>query len=616
MGPARPSPWDKEPDRKPVALKIEDYALIGDTHTAALVGLDGSIDWLCLPRFDSPAVFAALVGKPENGRWLLAPKGPVRRARRRYVPDTLVLETDFETETGAVRVTDLMPGPVPGSRADIQRMIRGLWGRVEMRTELAFRFDYGRIIPWVQRKGDDLLAISGPDALVLRSSVPLHGENMRTVGDFTLAKGQQAAFCLTWFASHQEVPGHEDYQAALEGTVRWWRDWIGRCRYDGLWSEQVRRSLITLKALTYSPTGGILAAPTTSLPEQIGGVRNWDYRYCWLRDSTFTLYALMSAGYLDEAKQWRDWLMRAIAGSPDQLQVLYGVAGERHLQEFEVPWLGGYEGSQPVRVGNEARMQVQLDIYGEIMDSFHVARKMGLEHDGMSWQMQKVLLDYLEGHWHQADEGLWEVRGPKRHFTHSNLMAWVAVDRSIKDLCALGLDGPLDRWKALRAEIRQDICSRGFDPGQNSFVQYYGGSELDAALLMIPMVGFLPHTDPRVLGTIATIERRLMVDGLIRRYSDRGQMDGLPPGEGAFLACSFWYVDNLVMQGRQDEAMRLFEHLVSLANDVGLMAEEYDTRLGRQCGNFPQAFSHVGLVNSAQNLTSAHGPARQRAEEE
>ena len=599
--------------------RIEDYALLGDCETAALVGRDGSIDWLCWPRFDSGACFAALLGGPEHGRWLLAPVGEVTRTSRRYRHDTLILETEWETAEGAVTVIDFMP--LRGAQSDLVRMVVGTRGRVAMRTELIVRFDYGSTIPWVMHVDDDdphgsLRAIAGPDMLLLRGDMPLRGEDMTTVGDFTVAAGETVSFVLTYCASHETPAAPVEPHAALADTETFWRAWVARCTYRGEWREAVVRSLLTLKALTYRPTGGIVAAPTTSLPEQLGGARNWDYRYCWLRDATLTLLALMDAGYYDEAAAWRDWLLRAAAGSPAQLQIMYGVAGERRLPECELPGLPGYEGSRPVRVGNAAAGQLQLDVYGEVLDALYQARQGGLPSSPQAWQLASALVTHLEGIWDQPDEGLWEVRGGRQHFTHSKVMAWVAFDRAIRGAEAFGLDGPLDRWRATRQRIHDEVCARAFDATHGAFMQAYGSTSLDASLLLIPLVGFLPPDDPRVLGTVRAIEERLVVDGLVLRYDTARTDDGLPPGEGAFLACSFWLADSYVLLGRRDEARALFERLLALRNDVGLLAEEYDPRYGRLVGNFPQAFSHVGMVDVALNLARtmpAHQqPATQR----
>jgi GH15 family glucan-1,4-alpha-glucosidase len=591
-------------------LRLEEYALIGDCETAALVGRDGSIDWLCLPRFDAGACFAALLGTPEHGRWLLAPADPVRQTRRRYREGTLVLETDFETETGAVTVVDCMP---PRSRElDLVRLVVGRRGRVSMRTELVIRTDYGAIVPWVRRTASGIRAVAGPDAFELYTGVELRGQQLMTVADFTVAEGQRVPFTLVWHPSHLPTPPRIDPEDTIRHSEAWWRSWSDRCRYEGPWREAVVRSLITLKALTYTPTGGIVAAPTTSLPEQLGGVRNWDYRYCWVRDATFTLYALMSGGYTEEASAWRAWLLRTVAGTPSQLNIMYGLAGERRLSEWELDWLPGYEGATPVRIGNDAYQQFQLDVYGEVIDALYVAGRFGLTPDEDAWRVQRALLDDLETAWRRPDEGIWEVRGPKRHFTHSKVMAWVAVDRMITCVERFGLEGPVARWRRLRDAIHAEVCSQGFDARHQTFVQYYGGTALDASLLMIPMVGFLPPRDARVQGTVEMIQRHLMADGLVVRYHTTSDVDGLPEGEGAFLACTFWLADVLALMGRRDEARRLFERLLGLRNDVGLLSEEYDMVARRLVGNFPQALSHVALINTACNLASVEGPAAHR----
>jgi GH15 family glucan-1,4-alpha-glucosidase len=598
-----------------MSLRIEDYALIGNTFTAALVGRDGSIDWLCMPRFDSGACFAAMLGGPENGRWLITPQAKPKAIHRRYRGDTLVLETEFELAGGErAAVIDFMPIQEREGRVDVVRIVEGRRGSVPMRMEAVFRFDYGRIVPWVRRLNGGISAIAGPDALELRTPVPTRGEDFTTVADFSVAEGQSLPFTLTWFPSHQRVPGPRHAVTMLQKTEAMWRSWSAHCTAGHEWRDAVVRSLITLKALTFSPTGGIVAAPTTSLPEKIGGVRNWDYRFCWLRDATFTLYALLSSGYTEEAIAWREWLLRAVAGRPEELQIMYGLAGERRLTEFELPWLPGYENSGPVRVGNAAHDQFQLDVYGEIMDVFHVARRhMGSPAED-AWRVQKLLMDFVESHWTEPDEGIWEVRGPRRHFTHSKVMAWVAADRAVKAVERHGLDGPVERWRALRTAIHEDVCRQSFNADRKAFVQAYGTDELDASVLMIPLVGFLPPTDPRVVSTVEAIQRELVVDGFVMRYTARdANLDGFPPGEGAFLPCSFWLADNLAMMGRYRDARILFDRLVSICNDVGLIAEEYDAQLGRQVGNFPQAFTHVCLINTAHNLTLAEGPARHRA---
>jgi GH15 family glucan-1,4-alpha-glucosidase len=586
-------------------MRIEDYALLGDTQTAALVGRDGSIDWLCLPRFDSGACFASLLGDSRHGRWLLRPVGPVARTHRRYRPDTLILETDFETDGGAVRLIDFMP--LRDRNPDVVRIVEGLRGQVRVHMELVVRFDYGSIVPWVRTVDGVLRAIGGPDSLYLQTPVKTRGEGLTTVAEFVVSEGERVPFVLTWNPSHLPPVDPADPERELAETEAWWKDWSGRCTYKGPWREQVLRSLITLKALTYAPTGGIVAAPTTSLPEALGGVRNWDYRYCWLRDATFTLNSLMAAGYRDEACAWRDWLLRAAAGDPAQLQIMYGPAGERRLTELELKWLPGYEGSAPVRIGNAAVSQLQLDVYGEVMGALHEARRIGIESDEFSWPLQQHLLEYLENGWRQPDEGIWEVRGPRRHFTHSKVMAWVAVDRAVKDMERYGLPGDLERWKRLREAIHAEVCQKGYDPARRSFTQYYGGLELDASLLMIPLVGFLPAGDERVRATVEAIERELCYDGFVRRYQTSGSrhVDGLPAGEGVFLACTFWLADNYLLLGRRDEARRLFERLLTVCNDVGLLSEQYEPSTCRLLGNFPQAFSHVSLINTATSLSAA-----------
>jgi GH15 family glucan-1,4-alpha-glucosidase len=597
------------------ALRIEDYALLGDTFTAALVGRNGSIDWLCAPRFDSGACFAALLGGPENGHWRVAPAAEVRSTSRRYREGTLILDTEFETDTGAVAVTDFMPLPSTEDEVDVVRIVRGLRGEVPMRLEAAFRFDYGHVVPWLRRRPYGLQAVAGPNALQLWSPVELSNRDFATSAEFTVREGQSVPFSLCWYKSHRPEPPIQHPEVLLECTARWWLDWSGRCTYEGPWAEAVRRSLVTLKALTYGPTGGIVAAPTTSLPEEVGGGRNWDYRYCWIRDATLTLYSLLSSGYTDEATAWRRWLLRSAAGRPEEMQIMYGLAGERRLPELELPWLAGYEGSRPVRVGNAAQCQFQLDVYGELMDALHVARKYHVEPDSDAWRVQRVLARFIAERWGDPDSGIWEVRGPERHFTHSKLMAWVGIDRAISGVEQHGLEGPVEEWRALRARIHDDICRRGFHTGRNSFVQSYGGEQLDASLLLIPTVGFLPPDDPRVVGTVEAIRRELAVDGFVLRYRTEEGVDGLAGGEGAFLPCTFWLADALALMGRRDEAAEIFERLLSIRNDVGLLAEEYDPRAQRQLGNFPQAFSHVGLINTAQNLTLAKGPARRRASE-
>ena len=583
--------------------RIEDYALVGDCQSSALVGRDGSIDWLCLPRFDSGACFAALLGRPEHGRWLIGPRGGARSSRRRYRADTLVLETDFEAAGGELRVIDFMPPrtDVP----DLVRIVECLSGSVEVEMELMFRFDYGSITPWVQPSPRGIIAIAGPDRVELVTPAPLDRRDGATRSRFRVGAGERVPFVLTWTPSHRYAETIEDPEGALAFTERFWREWAGRARYAGPWRDAVVRSLITLKALTYEPTGGIVAAPTTSLPEKLGGVRNWDYRYCWLRDATITLDALVDAGYREEARAWREWLLRAVAGKPSELHTMYGIAGERRLTEIEIPWLPGYEGSHPVRTGNAAYVQLQLDVFGEVLDAMHECRVQRLEPGETTWQLERALVEHLASIWREPDEGVWEVRGARRHFTHSKVMAWVALDRAIKTIDEFHLGGPADRWRSLRAAIHEDVCRHGFDPTLGSFVQSYGSSLLDASLLVIPRVGFLPASDPRVRGTIAAIEQRLCDDGLVRRYEHVPEVDGLPHGEGVFLPCSFWLADALALAGRRDESRALFERLLALRNDVGLLAEEYSVGERRFLGNFPQAWSHVALVNTAFYLSGA-----------
>jgi len=593
-----------------MSARIEDYGLLGNTRTAALVAQRGSIDWLCLPRFDSGACFAALLGTPEHGRWEITAADPTARARRQYRGNTLILETDYETPDGAATVVDCMP---VGDDADLVRLVRGRRGRIAMRMELVLRFDYGSIVPWVRRRDGVLFAIAGPDAVELHTPVAVRGRDLRSVAEFTVAAGEEVPFTMRWYPSHTRVPPPGDAAAAVEKTERYWEQWASRCTCacDPRWRGALLRSLLTLKALTYAPTGGIVAAPTTSLPEAIGGIRNWDYRYCWIRDATFTLYALLINGYRDEAIAWRDWLLRVAAGRPADLQIVYGLAGERRLPELELDWLPGYEGSRPVRVGNAASRQLQLDVFGEIMDVFHVARRSGIPVDENAWALQRALLDFLESSWELPDHGIWEIRGPGRHFTYSKVMAWVAFDRAVKAAEWFACEGPVERWRALRDHIRREIEERAYDRERGCFVQSYGSSELDGSLLVLPLVGFLPATDPRMRRTVAAIERELAVDGFVYRYKPGS--DGLPGSEGAFLACSFWLADNLVMQGKQAQACALFEKLLSVRNDLGLLAEEYDPHARRQLGNFPQALSHIALVNTAANLSQVAAPCRARA---
>jgi GH15 family glucan-1,4-alpha-glucosidase len=584
-----------------VSQRIEDYALISDRLSAALVGRDGSIDWLCFPRFDSEAVFARLLGGDDDGHWRIAPESGTRCTARRYRGETMVLESEWASKQGVVRVIDFMPER--GEAPDIVRIVEGVTGRVDMRSELRLRFGYGDVVPWVRHLDGMLAAVAGPDAVWLAGDVAHHGRDFASYADFSVEAGQRKAFVLTWSPSYLHRPQTVDPYEALDQTERFWRGWAEGCTYDGKYRDAVVRSLLTLKALTYAPTGGIVAAPTTSLPEVIGGSRNWDYRYSWLRDSTFTLQALVRTGYTEEAGDWREWLLRAIAGSPERLQILYGVAGERRVPERELPWLSGYEGSGPVRVGNGAVDQLQLDVYGEVMDTLWLARSVGLDPDEDAWRMQRGLMRWLESSWQQPDEGLWEVRGERQHFVHSKVLAWVAADRAVRTIEEMKLDGPLDRYRALRDAIHHEVCSNGYDPERQTFTQSYGSKGLDAALLLIPQVGFLPPEDERVRGTLRAVMSELAEDGMVRRYSTDETDDGQTGEEGAFLACSFWLADALVMDGQRDAARERFEELLSLRNDVGLLAEEYDTRAGRQVGNMPQAYSHVALVNTALNLS-------------
>jgi GH15 family glucan-1,4-alpha-glucosidase len=597
-------------------LRIEDYAVIGNCETAALVGRDGSIDWLCLPRFDSSACFCALLGGPEHGRWLITPARNDVEITRRYQGDTLILETVFTTADGSVSLIDFMYRR--NGSSELVRIVRGLQGEVPMRSELVVRFDFGAIVPWVSQQQDGRLQfVAGPDRVLLDTNVQTRGEGLSTVGDFSVREGEEASFVLNWSPSFRAAPPPLSGEALGEAHKQvhsFWTGWAAAFKPADHWGEAVLRSLLTLKALAHWETGGIVAAATTSLPEQLGGPRNWDYRYCWLRDATFTLYALIGAGILDEAKAWHEWLLRAVAGAPDDLQILYGVAGERRLQEFEIPWLPGYEGSAPVRIGNGAVGQLQLDVYGEVLDAFYVARRAGLSTSDATWALECALILHLENIWREPDEGIWEVRGGRRHFTHSKVMAWVAFDRAVRSIEEFGLDGPLERWREVRAAIHDEVCARGFDASENTFVQSFGEATLDASLLLIPIVGFLPPDDPRVHGTVAAIERKLLREGFVMRYDTGTAVDGLPPGEGAFLACSFWLVDTYVLLGRYEEARALFERLLSLRNDVGLLAEEYDPRSGRQLGNFPQAFSHLALINAAHSLSTWEGAARLRSQ--
>lgn len=597
-----------------MALRIEDYALLGDCESAALLGRDGSVDWLCWPRFDSPAFLAALLGTPEHGRWLLAPADPQARSRRRYREGTVILETLWETATGSALVTDFMP--VRDDSPHLVRIISDVRGELAFRMELVLRFDYGDTVPWVTRLdgGGGIRAIAGPEMVLLRSPVPLRGEKLHTRAEFSVRSGDRLAFVLSYGPSHEPDPPPLDPEAALVETGAFWREWSSRCRNGGEWHEAVLRSHITLKALTYAPTGAIVAAPTTSLPERHGGSRNWDYRYCWLRDATFTLLSLMDAGYTEEAVAWRQWLLRALAGSPERAQIMYGIGGERRLPEWEVPWLPGYQGARPVRVGNAAHQQLQLDVFGEVADALYQARSAGLGEPDTAWDLERALVNHLCGIWDQPDEGIWETRGGRRQFTHSKVMAWLAVQRAVHASEAFGLPGPLADWRRMARRIHDDVCARGYDARLGSFVQFYGSDQVDASLLRLPLVGFLPPSDPRIRGTVAAIEQRLMRDGLVLRYDTARAPDGLPPGEGTFLPCSFWFVDNLLLQGRHAQAREMFERLLSLRNDLGLLAEEYDPAAGRQLGNFPQAFSHLALADTARNFTDVPGPARRRVE--
>jgi GH15 family glucan-1,4-alpha-glucosidase len=587
--------------------RIEDYALLGDLQTAALVSTSGSIDWLCLPRFDSPACFAALLDSPDAGHWTMAPAGGGVCSKRRYVGDTLVLETEWVSHAGTVRVIDFMPPR--GHAPDVVRIVEGVHGTVQMHSELRLRFDYGRVVPWVRHHGDRMEAIAGPDRVRLRTPAPTQGHELSTVSDFTVRAGDRVPFVLTWNPSHEPPPKPVNAEDALRDTLGFWSEWTGSgTPVHGRYRHAITRSLLTLKALTYQPTGGIVAAATTSLPEQIGGPRNWDYRYCWLRDSTYTLQALISAGYLNEARAWREWLLRAVAGDPAELQIMYALDGTRRLPEAELPWLAGYENSKPVRTGNAASDQLQLDVWGETLDGLALARNSGISPHDDAWDLQVALMNHLEGQWDQPDNGLWEMRGARRHFTHSKVMAWVAADRMATAVRTHpGLHGPADRWEALRDTIHSDVLTHGYDASRNTFTQSYDAPGLDASLLMIPRVGFLPPTDPRVLGTINAIQNGLTEDGFVKRYDTSDAGDGLTGGEGLFLACSFWLVDALHLAGQQDEAIQLFERLLALRNDVGLLSEEWDPKNGRQLGNTPQAFSHFPLVTSALQLHSGKG---------
>jgi GH15 family glucan-1,4-alpha-glucosidase len=590
---------------------IEDYALIGDTRTAALVNRDGSIDWLCAPRFDSGACFAALLGKPEHGRWLITPDGKIKSVRRHYRDATLILETIFETAEGLISVVDFMPfgGQELQRRVDLIRIVKGLKGSVRVHCELLLRFDYGHVIPWVRAHPGGITAIAGPNGIDITTSILLHGKDFKTRASFVVSEGESVPFTLTWYASHEKPPKAGDPEELLAETEARWQRWSKHCKFQGEWRDVVLRSLITLKALTFEPTGGIVAAPTTSLPELIGGERNWDYRYCWLRDATLTLYAFLISGYTQEARDWREWLVRAVAGYPGETQIMYGLSGERLLPEFELSWLPGYEQSTPIRIGNAAHAQLQLDVYGEVLDTLHVGAKYNLELNEYIWDLETALVQFVETAWQSPDHGIWEVRGAPRHFTHSKLMAWVAIDRAIKAIERFKVKGPLAKWRQLREDIHRDVCANGFNTKKNSFVQSYGSTALDAATLMIPLIGFLPATDPRVRSTVVAIERELISDGLVRRYVTETEIDGLHPGEGAFLACSFWLADNYILSGEERKARDLFNRLLDIRNDVGLLSEEYDPLSKRQLGNFPQAFSHVALINTAHNFALAEGPA-------
>jgi GH15 family glucan-1,4-alpha-glucosidase len=597
-------------DAQSQSRRIEDYGLIGNTYSAALIDREGTIEWLCLPRFDSPAIFAAMLGDDSNGSWRLRAKDVDAKISRRYRPGTAILETRFKTAGGAATVIDFMPHPSPGWGNELIRIVRCDAGAIDMETRIILRFDYGRQAPWVQAIPDGLTAIAGPDGVRLISTVALVSKDFTTCADFHLTRGESASFTLTWFASHQTPADPRAPEPLLSAAEAFWTGWTGRARYEGPWRDLVERSLITLKLLTYQPTGGIVASPTTSLPEWLGGVRNWDYRYCWIRDATLSLSALLTSGYREEAEAWRRWLMRAAAGSPKDLQIMYGMRGERRLTELELDWLPGFAGSAPVRIGNQAHDQRQLDIYGELVGGIHTAHRLGANGAQDAWPLLRVALEFLETIWCEPDDGIWEVRGPRRHFVHSKVMAWVAFDRAISLVEELDLDAPIKRWRRLRKTIHADICANGFDERRGCFVQYYGGDALDSALLMMGLVGFLPPDDPRMQGTLAAIETELMQNGLLRRYSTAPHVDGLPPGEGAFLACSFWLCDYYVLCGRAADAKALFKRLTAVANDLGLLAEEYDPVGKRQLGNFPQAFSHVGLINTAHALAGGGGAAR------
>jgi GH15 family glucan-1,4-alpha-glucosidase len=595
-----------------LSSRIEDYGLIGDCQTAALVGRDGSIDWLCWPAFDSDACFAGLLGTHRHGRWLIEPAEQVTKSSRRYWDNTLILETRFETANGVVALIDFMPPR--GDASDVVRLVRGVAGKVKLQMQLVIRFGFGVDIPWVKRTEDGaLLAISGPDMTVLRTPIETRGEDLTTVAGFEVSEGQTIPFVLTYGPSHLPVPAPINPAQALQDTQNFWTEWCSRCNYKGDHHELVMRSLITLKALTYAPTGGIVAAPTTSLPEKLGGQRNWDYRFCWLRDAAFTLLALMNSGYTEEASAWYNWLLRAAAGSPVNMQIMYGIMGQRRLLEWEADWLPGYEGARPVRVGNAAHAQLQLDVYGELMDAFHQSRMAGLQLDDESWELGRTVLDHLAEVWDLPDHGIWERRGAGKHYVLSKVMTWIAFDRGIKSAEKFGFDAPLDRWRALRDDICRDVCENGFDAKQNTFVESYGSQLLDASILLLPAVGFLPASDPRVRGTIEAIEKYMMRDGFVLRHDPREVSDEKQPIEGAFLACSLWLADAYVLAGELAKAQAMFDRVVAVANDLGLLAEEYDSGEGRQTGNFPQALTHIALINTAHNLSDANKPKEKPA---
>jgi GH15 family glucan-1,4-alpha-glucosidase len=595
-------------------MRLEDYGFVSDTHTGALIGRNGSIDWLCTPRFDSDACFAALLGDEKNGCWQIHPRNAAYKSRQSYRGETLILETIFETDAGSVKLIDFMPPR--GKYRDVVRIVEGISGRVEMEMTLIIRFDYGWTVPWVRHEKEGLVAIAGPNALILRTDVPTFGEDLSTSARFNVGPGERKSFVLTWHPAHIKHPTSVETGDSLEETESYWKEWAGRCTYRGEWREAVVRSLLTLKALTYAPTGGIMAALTTSLPEKLGGIRNWDYRFCWLRDATFTLYSFMQSGYTEEAAAWTNWLLRAVAGDPAQLQIMYGAAGERRLTEVQLHHLPGYENSSPVRIGNAASDQFQLDVYGEVMDAMHLARLRGIESDGANWHLQRHLIDFVEANWMKPDEGIWEIRGPRRHFTHSKVMAWVAMDRAVRAVEEFGLEGDVERWKKTRAIIHDQVCEEGFHRERGAFTQFYGSDKLDASVLMIPLVGFLPATDERVRTTVELIQKELVIEGFVQRYhpDKSSEVDGLPPGEGAFLPCTFWLVDCLHLMGREEEARVIFEKLLGICTPLGLLSEEYDAGARRLIGNFPQAFSHISLINTARNLSPRHGPADQRSQ--